>query len=35
MKEVVYTEFGSPDVIQLKKVDKFVPKEMISSALNL
>lgn len=27
MKAVVYTEYGSPDVLQLKEVDKPVPKE--------
>ena len=27
MKAVVYTKYGSPDVLQLKEVDKPAPKE--------
>ena len=27
MKAIVYTEYGSPDVLQFKEVDKPVPKE--------
>jgi len=27
MKSVVYTKYGSPDVLQLKEVEKFSPKD--------